>query len=129
MANEVVKKVKKPNPATRKRFLLPTKKMTPGELDPDVIYSLAETMLPIESIAILLKCGKETLYEHFGDVLQRAREGRKRSLSMAMWEKALIEKDTKMQIWLSKQHLGYKDVMPEEATQISFNVYTNEVPK
>ncbi len=99
------------------------------DLDPELVYKLAESMLPIESIATILDCHKDTLYARFSDVLQKAREGRRKALSMAMWEKALVEKDTKMQIWLSKQHLGYKDVQPEEASQIHFNVYTNEVPR
>lgn len=124
-----VKKEKKPNPAQRKRFALPVRGRPVTEIDKDMLFKLAETMLPIESIAVLCGCSKETLYANFSDVLQKAREGRKKSLSMCMWEKGLIEKDTKMLIWLSKQHLGYKDVLPEEATQVHFNVYTNEVPK
>ncbi len=129
MATMVEKKPKKANPATRKRFALPVVGRPPAEIDPEVVFKLAETMLPIESIAVLCSCSKETLYERFPDVLQKAREGRKQSLHMAMWTKALIEKNTTMQIWLSKQHLGYKDSMPEEATIINFNVNVNEVPR
>jgi hypothetical protein len=33
-----------------------------------------------------------------------------------------------MMIWLSKQHLGYKDAQPEEASLVIFNVQINEVP-
>lgn len=99
------------------------------EIDEDEVFRLAQTMLPVESIAQYLGCCRDTLYARFSDTLQKAREGRKQSLSMVMWEKALIEKDTKMMIWLSKQHLGYKDSQPEEATQVHFNVYMNEVPK
>jgi hypothetical protein len=125
------KKEKKPNPATRKRFATPA---TLGgrplaDLDPDMVFKLAQSMLPIESIAVILGCHKDTLYARYSDVLQKAREGRKQSLSMTMWEKALIDKDTKMLIWLSKQHLGYKDQIPESAQLINFNIYCNEVPK
>lgn len=126
---KVAKKDKKPNPAARKRFYLPTGGEEPTVLDKEMLSALAATMLPIESIAVLCKCSKDTLYAKYSDVLQTAREGRKQTLAMAMWEKGLIEKDTKMLIWLSKQHLGYRDVMPEEAAQVNFNVYTNEVPK
>ena len=129
MATMVEKKVKKPNPATRKRFALPIPGRPPSEIDPEVVFKLAQTMLPIESVAVLCSCSRETLYERFPDVLQKAREGRKQSLSMAMWEKALIEKNTTMQIWLSKQHLGYKESLPEEATIINFNVNIVEIPK
>lgn len=128
----VEKKEKKPNPATRKRFVpsVPHKLGNPPKvIDEKLLVQLAETMIPIESIATILGCCKETLYSRYPDVLQKAREGRKKSLSMAMWEKALIEKNTTMQIWLSKQHLGYKESIPEEASIINFNVNIVEVPK
>lgn len=99
------------------------------ELDSEMIYKLAQTLLPVESIATILGCHRDTLYARFSDVLQKGRENRKHSLVQAMWYKALEDKDTKMQIWLSKQHLGYKETQPEEATHVTFNVLINEVPK
>lgn len=99
------------------------------ELDEPMVYRLAQTMLSQKSIAIILECSEDLLQDRYSGLLQRGRENRKQSLVEAMWQKALEDKDVKMQIWLSKQHLGYKDVMPEEATQVNFNVYTNEVPK
>ena len=99
------------------------------DIDENMVYKLAQTMLSEKSIGIILGCSEDTLQRRFCGVLQRGRENRRFSLVEAMWYKALEEKDCKMQIWLSKQHLGYKDVQPEDATQISFNVYTNEIPK
>ena len=101
----------------------------PTVIDTDKLYELAQTMLPVETIARILDTSIETLYARFSDVLQKGRENRKASLSQVMWHKALVEKDTKMMIWLSKQHLGYKDSMPIEATQINFNVSIIEVPR
>jgi hypothetical protein len=125
------KKEKKANPAARKRF--GGRQEGAGRplanIDEDMVFKLGQTMLPVESIAAILECHPDTIYARFSEVLHRAREGRKKSLSMTMWEKALIDKDTKMLIWLSKQHLGYRDVLPEEATKVNFNVYCNEVPK
>jgi hypothetical protein len=127
---ETLKKQKKTNPAAKKKF--GGKQEGAGrpllDIDPEMVYKLGESMLPVESIATILGCHKDTIYARFSDVLQQAREGRRKSLSMVMWEKALLDKDTKMMIWLSKQHLGYKDVQPEEATQIHFNVTCNELP-
>lgn len=99
------------------------------ELDKNLVYKLAQTMLSQKSIAIILDCSEDLLQDRYSGLLQRGRENRKQSLVEAMWQKALEDKDVKMQIWLSKQHLGYRDVMPEEATQVNFNVYANEVPK
>lgn len=100
-----------------------------ADLNPEMIYKLAQSLLPVETIASILGVSRETLYARYSDSLHKGRDNRKYSLVQAMWHKALEDKDTKMQIWLSKQHLGYKDSLPEEATQVVFNVYTNEVPK
>lgn len=122
---------------------VPVRKKKPGQrvhkhvgrprtdIDLKLLEKLGASMLPIESIAVILDCSKATLYanKQYSDVLRKSIEGRKKSLLTAMWEKALVEKDTKMMIWLSKQHLGYRDVAPINATQINFNVYCKEVPK
>jgi hypothetical protein len=101
----------------------------PKEIDEKLLVKLAESMLPVESIALIIGCHKDTLYARFSDVLQKARAGRKKTLSMVMWEKALIDKDTKMMIWLSKQHLGYRDTFPEEAPTTAINITVNDTPK
>jgi hypothetical protein len=128
---KVEKKDKKPNPAARKRFLEPVNRggRKPMVIDVKLLAKLAESMLPVESIGIILGCNKEVLYKRYGDVLQKAREGRKKALCIVMWEKALIDKDTKMMIWLSKQHLGYKDTQPEQASEVNFNIHCHEIPK
>jgi hypothetical protein len=98
------------------------------EIDTEKLYALAQTLLPVETIAIVLGCNPDTIYANFSDILQMGRQNRKTSLSQVMWHAALVDKDTKMMIWLSKQHLGYKDTMPEQAAQVIFNVSINEVP-
>lgn len=97
------------------------------DIDEEIVYKLAQTMLPVESIATILGCHVDTIYARFSDVLRKGREDRKDSLSQAMWRKAL-EGDTKMMIWLSKQHLGYKESWPEQATQVNYNVTIKEMP-
>lgn len=99
------------------------------QLNEKELFKIAQTHATVETIASIMGCGKSTLYDRYSHIIDKAREGRKADLLTAMWEKALVEKDTKMMIWLSKQHLGYRDILPEEATQIHFNVYTNEIPK
>lgn len=98
-------------------------------LDEEKVEFMAASCMPVESIAIVLGCHKDSLYERYSDALQRGRENRKMQLSAAMWEKALVEKDCKMQIWLSKQHLGHKDTFPDEIPNTIMNISINEVPK
>lgn len=93
------------------------------------LYKLAQTMLPTISIANILECSTKTIEDNYSLVLQRGRDDRRRSLSEAMWHKALEEKNVTMQIWLSKQHLGYKEKHDEGPGQVNFNVFTIEVPR
>ena len=112
------KKIEAPNKGGRPKAML----------DPDAIELMAASFLPVSSIAKILGVNPDTLYARYSENLQRGRENRKYGLACAMWDKALTEKDTKMMIWLSKQHLGYRDQLPEEAKQTHINVYVNEVP-
>ena len=100
----------------------------PLAIDPQQVFRLAQTMCTAETIAAVLDCHVDTLYARFSDVMLRGREERKTKLAETMWSKAIDGKDTSMMIWLSKQHLGYRDKQPDEAVHISFNVYTNEIP-
>ena len=101
----------------------------PKEIDENLVYELARTMLTNETIGHILDCCPDVLERRFSGALREGRADRKKSLIQSMWYNALEVKDVKMQIWLSKQHLGYKDVQPEEATQVHFNVHVNEVPR
>lgn len=99
------------------------------EIDEDMVYKLAQTLLPIESIATILGCGKDLLYQRFSDTLQKGREERKSSLVQHMWKNAMEHNNTTMQIWLSKQHLGFKEpakVEEQEAQAPVFNIIINE---
>lgn len=98
------------------------------DIKEDDVYHLALIHCTIPEIAAVLGCSIDTIQERFSKVLHKGWENGQMSLKRKMHSVAM-EGDTKMLIWLSKQRLGYKDIMPEEATQVHFNVYTNEVPK
>jgi hypothetical protein len=98
------------------------------EINADQVYRLALIHCTIPEIASTLCCAPSTIKDRFSADLHRGHEEGQMSLKRKMHEVAM-NGDTKMLIWLSKQRLGYKDVMPEEATQVNFNVYTTEVPK
>jgi len=98
-------------------------------VDEVMLFKLAQTMLTIKSISIILDCSEQHLNTKYHKIIERGRENRRYSLVEAMWSKALDDKCTKMQIWMSKQHLGYKDNYPDQAQQVMFNVVCNEVPR
>lgn len=103
----------------RKTCFLNTKKL----------FELAQTLLPEETIAAIMDCSVDTLTKHYNGVLQAGREHRKNALSQKLWHKALIEGDTRMLIWLSKQHLGYREQWPDMQQNTQINVFTQDIPK
>lgn len=98
------------------------------DIDLELLFKLSKTILPVSVIANILGCHKDVIDKNYREILDRGRNERRHSLSQAMWYKALYERDTKMMIWLSKQHLGYKENPQESNANVSYNVYVNDVP-
>lgn len=98
------------------------------EVTEEDVFEMGKTHLPVETIANLLGCHKDTIYDRFSVALQRGRDSRKCSLSEVMWLSALEDRDTKMMIWLSKQHLGYKEPKEDEGAQTVINITVNQIP-
>lgn len=100
-------------------------------IDLVMLYKMGQSLLPVETIADIFQVEPNTLYDtkRYASTLRSARANRKESLVQACWHKALIDKDTTMLIWMSKQHLGYKEKQPEDGHQLTFNVVVNEVPQ
>lgn len=121
----------------------PVKRRLPGErikrpvgrpkknIDHGLLERLGQSMLSLDTISEILECHVSTLNAspEYSAILQRARANRKMSLVEIMWDEALNKRNYKMMIWLSKQHLGYRDVLPIDVTQVNFNVYCKDIPK
>ena len=99
------------------------------QLDRGILERLCEACLPQTSIAVIMGCSVDTLRRNYMDILAKSREKRKLTLLESMWHKALVEKDCKMQIWLSKQHLGYKEAHPDDSVKTNFNIIISQIPK
>lgn len=97
------------------------------EITEEQVHRLALIHCTIPEIAAVLDCAESTIKDRFSAVLHKGHRDGQMSMKRKMHEVAMAG-DVKMLIWLSKQRLGYKDVQPEEATQIHFNVHVNEVP-
>ena len=94
---------------------------------PELLYKLAQTMLPIESIAIIAGCEPSLIYHRYADIVHQARESRKDKLAANMW-KAADGGSERMQIWLSKQHLGYKDTYVEGQGSVNVQINIRDIP-
>lgn len=100
----------------------------PLEIDEKLVTSLAQIHCTMKEIASVAGCSVDTLERRFADTIEKGREGGKSSIRRLQWQ-AAEKGNIMMLIWLGKQILGQKDRQPDEATQVHFNVVTNEVPK
>ncbi len=85
------------------------------KIDADQVEALAGINCTTEEIASVLGCSKDTLERRFAACLKKGRHQGRSSLRRRMWRK-VEEGNITMMIWLSKQMLGYKDKIEEQAT-------------
>lgn len=84
-------------------------------IDERMLKQLALVHCTHDEIAAVLGVHKRTIERRYAALIKEAREDGKSSLRRVMWKKAL-EGNERLMIWLSKQHLGYKEPRdPKEA--------------
>jgi IS30 family transposase len=78
------------------------------EIDSDQVRKLAALHCTVDEIADILNCGRDTIYRHCREELDRGRaEGRMRLRTMQF--KSAQSGSASMLIWLGKQILGQRD--------------------
>lgn len=99
------------------------------EVDIELIGKLAHIHCTKREIASIIGCDVDLLdAPRISPVLLKGFDEGKMSLKRKMFEVAL-KGNTAMLIWLSKQHLGYRDKQPDEVSQMNYTVVVHEVPK
>ena len=93
------KKTQSSNGVGRPKILLDVKK----------IAELSKLQCTLEEIAAVMGVHRATLMRNYAQIIDDNREVGKTSLRRSMWKKAINKDNTNMQIWLSKNVLGYKD--------------------
>ena len=78
-------------------------------VDIEILKNLASIGCPDYEIASVLNVSARTLNRNYAEIIDQFREKGKASLRKKMWDKALKKDNTNMQIFLSKNVLGYKD--------------------
>lgn len=76
---------------------------------PDEVFKLAEIGCKDHEIAAWFAIDENTLRFNFSAELIKGRETLKISLRRAMLKNAIVNENTTMQIWLSKNYLGMSD--------------------
>jgi hypothetical protein len=79
-----------------------------------VVEKLARMQCTIEEVAAFFNVGRTALVRKLGfrDSYERGLDSGRQSLRRAMWKKA-IAGNVPMQVWLSKQYLGFKEPRTE----------------
>ena len=81
----------------------------PEAIDRDLLMKLAQIQCTVAEIAYCLGVDRTTLYRTHRDVIEAGRELGKMRLRRTMWANAIENNNTVMQIFLSKNVLGFKD--------------------
>lgn len=110
MTKKATKRKAKKRPTGRPRI----------EIDADLVCKLAKIHCTYEEIGAIVGCSHDTLERRlredpeFRARVERAYAEGKASVRREMWRSALDGGDTKMLIWLSKNHLGMRDRIESE---------------
>lgn len=112
------------NPMKTKR---PKAGRPPVVVDEQRIIDLCARFCTKEEIAHRVGIHVSTLYRQYKDVLEKGVALAKSYLRDDM-HKAQQRLSVPMLIWLSKQHLGYRDPQPEEVAQSIIHIHVNENP-
>lgn len=97
------------------------------KVDESYIYELATLQCLPHEIAILCGCHVDTISRKYSAALSKGYEDGKKSLRKAMIRSALSG-NVIMQIWLSKNWLGFKERQPDEAPSTVINIQVNDIP-
>ena len=80
-----------------------------AEVDTDLLQKLAEIQCTNKEIAHCLGVTEDLVGRRFKQLLTEARDRGRMRLRRAMWVNAIDNENVVMQIWLSKNLLGYAD--------------------
>ncbi len=96
------------------------------QLDCDQIRRLSELQCSRGEIAYVMGCSVDTLDRHHKDCINEGKAQGKIKLRRAMYRNAVEKDNAVMQIWLSKNYLGFQD---NPATEESSSVLPWEESK
>ena len=88
-------------------------------------YALALIKCTPKEIAALLNCSVEHVTKKFDSAIKLGNQVSNALLKNAMTKKALSG-DTTMMVWLSKQHLGYREPKADEQEKTTINIVTSD---
>jgi hypothetical protein len=91
----------------------PGQKSKIKDIDQELVWRLASMMCTHKEIADVIGLSEQVVIKKFGDLINKARSEGRKALRRAQFEKAVVDKDPRMLIFLGKQYLSQKD-QPED---------------
>lgn len=79
------------------------------KIDKELVEKLAIIHCTTKEIAHVVGCSTDTLERRFSEVIHKGKDIGRMSLRRKMYQKAMDQDNTTMQIFLSKNLLGYSD--------------------
>jgi uncharacterized membrane protein YvbJ len=83
-------------------------------INPEQVRSLAMINCSYAEIAAVIGCNESTLTRRFAQLIAEGREQGRSSLKRQMYKKAIDDENVQMQIWLSKNMVGYSDKVEQK---------------
>lgn len=85
-----------------------TRGRKPIELDEEMIGRLASIHCSVDEIALIMGCGRDTIYRNYMEIVEQGRAKGKMGLRRRQWEVAQDGNPT-MLVWLGKNWLNQTD--------------------
>ena len=83
------------------------------KLDTSIIERLSMIMCSYEEIAMVMDTSVDNLKKRYKDIIDKGRAEGKKGLRRAQYEKAVMDKDVRMLIFLGKNYLEQSDTPSE----------------
>ena len=96
------------------------------DIDPEQVMKLAQLGCPVTDIAFVIGCHPDTLHNRFSAEIAKGRSRMRTRLRQLMWGSAEKGNIT-MQIFLSKQYLGFSDKVETVEGPIAGDVTEDDI--
>lgn len=86
------------------------------DIDKELVWKLASMMCTVQEIADVIGLTQTQVEKKFGDLIDKGRSEGRKALRRAQFDKAVVDKDPRMLIFLGKQYLNQKDAPEDKQT-------------
>ena len=97
------------------------------KIDPKQVEKLASFGCTNVEIASFFGCDESLIRKSYSENIAKGKESGKMRLRQAMWNNAITNNNTTMQIWLSKQYLNMSDKQEVKTMELPSGFDTHHI--